>query len=128
MSQPGTHVADIADPNLYGAGDALGTWAYRRATTPVFWNELPDGDGFWAVMTYRPALEVYRQAHLFTSERGMRVGAEPTASASPPGTDGRSKPSRPPSSPTRGRPRPNCAPSFAPNCATSTPRKTASST
>jgi cytochrome P450 len=79
VSQPGTHVADIADPNLYGAGDALGTWAYLRATTPVFWNELPDGDGFWAVMTYRPALEVYRQAHLFTSERGMRVGAEPTA-------------------------------------------------
>ncbi|TNH29621.1 cytochrome P450 [Micromonospora orduensis] len=70
---------DISDPAIYGAGDAVATWAQLRATRPVFWNQPAGGEGFWAIMTYAPALQVYRDAATFTSEGGMRVGADRAA-------------------------------------------------
>lgn len=76
MTQSNSGMIDISDPAIYGAGDALATWAHLRATRPVFWNQPADGEGFWAVMTYAPALRVYRDAATFTSERGMRIGAD----------------------------------------------------
>ncbi|MEU3261525.1 cytochrome P450 [Streptomyces albidoflavus] len=72
---------DVADPGLYESGDPAATWAHLRATKPVFWNEHPPGRGFWSVMSYRPALEVYRNTGAFTSELGMRVGSDPAAVA-----------------------------------------------
>nr|WP_028922304.1 cytochrome P450 [Pseudonocardia acaciae] len=70
---------DIADPALYESGDPVAVWARLRATTPVFWNEHPPGPGFWAVMAYEPALEVYRNTDAFTSELGMRIDSDPAA-------------------------------------------------
>ncbi|WP_030408374.1 cytochrome P450 [Streptomyces albus] len=70
---------DVADPDLYVSGDPVATWARLRATTPVFWNEHPPGRGFWSVMTYQPALEVYRNTSAFTSELGMRVDSDAAA-------------------------------------------------
>lgn len=72
-------IQDIADPALYESGDPVAVWAHLRATTPVFWNEHPPGSGFWAVMAYEPALEVYRNTHAFTSELGMRIDSDPAA-------------------------------------------------
>ena len=72
-------IIDIADPMLYELGDPVAVWAQLRATTPVFWNEHPPGSGFWAVMTYEPALEVYRNTDAFTSELGMRIDSDPAA-------------------------------------------------
>lgn len=70
---------DIADPALYESGDPVAVWARLRATTPVYWNEHPPGPGFWAVMAYEPALEVYRNTDAFTSELGMRIDSDPAA-------------------------------------------------
>lgn len=78
MPQPDT-VTDVADPDLYAHGDPVATWASLRATSPVFWNEHPPGPGFWAVMSYAPALQVYRDTESFTSELGMRVDSDPEA-------------------------------------------------
>lgn len=72
-------IDDIADPALYESGDPVAVWAHLRATTPVFWNEHPPGPGFWAVMAYEPALEVYRNTDAFTSELGMRIDSDPAA-------------------------------------------------
>lgn len=72
-------MGDIADPMLYESGDPVAVWAQLRATTPVFWNEHPPGPGFWAVMAYEPALEVYRNTDAFTSELGMRIDSDPSA-------------------------------------------------
>jgi cytochrome P450 len=72
-------IDDIADPALYESGDPVAVWAQLRATTPVFWNEHPPGPGFWAVMAYEPALEVYRNTDAFTSELGMRIDSDPAA-------------------------------------------------
>lgn len=70
---------DVADPGLYESGDPLAVWAHLRATTPVVWNEHPPGPGFWSVMAYEPALQVYRNTGAFTSELGMRVDSDPAA-------------------------------------------------
>ena len=70
---------DVADPALYENGDPVTLWARLRATQPVFWNNHPPGPGFWAVMSYRPALEVYRNTDAFTSELGMRIDSDPAA-------------------------------------------------
>ncbi|WP_218923788.1 cytochrome P450 [Streptomyces sp. rh34] len=72
---------DIADPDLYADGDPLPVWEQLRATAPVHWNDHPHGGGFWAVMTHAPAVQVYRDNHTFTSERGMRLGSHPQAVA-----------------------------------------------
>lgn len=72
-------ISDIADPALFESGDPIAVWAQLRASTPVFWNEHPPGPGFWAVMAYAPALEVYRNTDAFTSELGMRIDSDPAA-------------------------------------------------
>ncbi|MET7905911.1 cytochrome P450 [Streptomyces sp. NPDC005355] len=70
---------DVADPGLYESGDPIAVWAQLRATTPVVWTEHPPGPGFWSVMSYEPALQVYRNTTAFTSELGMRVDSDPAA-------------------------------------------------
>ncbi|MER7046426.1 cytochrome P450 [Streptomyces jumonjinensis] len=76
---PDTTAVDVADPDLYASGDPVAIWAELRATSPVYWNAHPPGPGFWAVMSYAPALQVYRDTDAFTSELGMRVDSDPGA-------------------------------------------------
>lgn len=68
--------ADVTDADLYADGDPLPVWRDLRASAPVHWNgtSIP-GEGFWAVMTYEPAVRVYKDSAAFTSEQGMRLGS-----------------------------------------------------
>ncbi len=71
-----TTAIDIADPQLYADGDPVPVWRELRATAPVHWNETGlAGEPFWAVITYGPAMQVYKNSSVFTSERGMRLGS-----------------------------------------------------
>ncbi|RMI30440.1 cytochrome P450 [Nocardia stercoris] len=70
---------DISDPELYRSGNPVQEWARLRAESPVYWNERHDGSGFWSVMTYAPALAVYRNNEDFSSEYGMRLDSDPAA-------------------------------------------------
>ncbi|WP_018791294.1 cytochrome P450 [Salinispora arenicola] len=70
---------DVADPELFRSGDPLALWANLRRTTPVFWNEHPPGDGFWSIVSYAPALRMYRDTDSFTSEQGMRLDSDDAA-------------------------------------------------
>ncbi|MER6288595.1 cytochrome P450 [Streptomyces sviceus] len=74
-----SNIIDVADPGLYESGDPIAVWAHLRATTPVVWTEHAPGPGFWSVMSYEPALQVYRNTTSFTSELGMRVDSDPAA-------------------------------------------------
>lgn len=67
---------DVADADLYADGDPLPVWRRLRAEAPVHWNDtgVPD-EAFWAVMTYEPAVQIYKDTVAFTSERGMRLGS-----------------------------------------------------
>lgn len=71
---------DLADPALYGAGDPVPVWRRLRAEAPVYWNERPDKDGFWALTRYRDVVAVYKDHHTFTSQRGMRLDLDQRAS------------------------------------------------
>ncbi|MGH3761080.1 cytochrome P450 [Actinophytocola sp.] len=73
-----TPPADVADPDLYADRDPLPVWRHLRATSPVHWNDRPEhGGGFWAIMSYEPAVQVYRDNKAFTCERGIRLTLDP---------------------------------------------------
>jgi cytochrome P450 len=72
--------ADLADPALYGAGDPVHVWRELRAAAPVYWNERPGSDGFWALTRYQDVVAVYKDTRTFTSECGMRLDLNQAAS------------------------------------------------
>jgi cytochrome P450 len=61
---------DLSDPLLYSHGDAHLVWQTLRAEQPVFWQDLPDGRGFWSVTTYDDVCRVLGDYTSFTSARG----------------------------------------------------------
>lgn len=76
---PSLNAIDLADPDLYTASDGMHVFRLLQQQAPVFWNRRPNGTGFWALLRYADALEVFAQPQSFTSERGMQVGQEEAA-------------------------------------------------
>jgi cytochrome P450 len=76
---PVRSIVDLADPQLYATGDPVAAWAELRRRAPVYRNVRPDGSSFWALTTYDLVSRVFRGTKEFTSEQGMRLDAEPTA-------------------------------------------------
>jgi cytochrome P450 len=70
---------DLADPDLYTRDDGIAAFDLLRERHPVYWNRKADGYGFWALLRYADAVEVFRHPESFTSERGMQVGQEEAA-------------------------------------------------
>lgn len=70
---------DLADPALYGSGDPVPVWARLRRDNPVYRNVRPDGSSFWAITAHHLVSEVLRDHVRFTSEPGMQLDADPTA-------------------------------------------------
>ncbi|MCF6467965.1 cytochrome P450 [Nonomuraea sp. MG754425] len=65
---------DLADPDLYASTGGLTELRFLQERHPVYWNDLGDGAGFWALTRYADALKVYRSPRAFTSEQGIQVG------------------------------------------------------
>ncbi|WP_027341364.1 cytochrome P450 [Hamadaea tsunoensis] len=61
---------DLYDPRLYAYGDAHLAWQTLRREEPVFWQDLPDGRGFWSVTKYDDVRRVLSDHEAFTSQRG----------------------------------------------------------
>jgi cytochrome P450 len=61
---------DLHDPKLYSQGDPHLAWLTLRAERPVFWQDLPDGRGFWSVTKYDDCRRVLGDHTAFTSQRG----------------------------------------------------------
>lgn len=61
---------DLYDPDLYSRGDPHLVWQTLRAESPVFWQDLPDGRGFWSVTRYEDCRRVLGDYQAFTSQRG----------------------------------------------------------
>lgn len=77
---PALHEIDLGDPDTYAAPDwGLAVFRRLREGAPIFWNGRGDRQGFWALTRYRDAVDVYRDARSFTSERGVQVGQAETA-------------------------------------------------
>jgi cholest-4-en-3-one 26-monooxygenase len=58
---------DFSDPDLYADGLPLEQWALLRRTAPVWWNDVPDGEGFWVVSRHAEVLEVSHKPQIFSS-------------------------------------------------------------
>jgi cytochrome P450 len=72
---------DLADPQLYAAGDPVSAWAWLRENSPVYRNPPSEGleSGFWALTKYADQVAVLRNTQDFTSEAGMLLGHQDEA-------------------------------------------------
>jgi cytochrome P450 len=61
---------DIYDPDRYVAGVPHDVFDYLREHEPVFWQDMPDGPGYWAVLKHGDVVEVARQANLYSASEG----------------------------------------------------------
>ena len=62
---------DLADPDFYADGPPHALIAEARRTTPVLWQDMPDGQpGFWAILRHADVAAVARDPRTFSSERG----------------------------------------------------------
>src|SRR5579871_6728638 len=69
---------DIFDPDLYVEGPPHALFEKLRRTQPVYWQDMPDGHGYWAVLKHADIRDVARQPRLFSSrERGVQIETPP---------------------------------------------------
>lgn len=61
---------DLYDPTTFTDGDPHLIWQTLRDESPVFWQQLADGRGFWSVTKYDDCCHVLADHKAFTSARG----------------------------------------------------------
>ncbi len=71
MKTPGI---DLTDLDRFQRGEHHEMFRRLRAEEPVAWHDLPDGKGFWNLVTHPDVLRVNRDSALFSSEREGVVG------------------------------------------------------
>jgi cytochrome P450 len=64
---------NLADPDSFAGGAAIGCLDELRRSQPVSWHPEAGGPGFWAVTAHDRVAHVYRTSG-FSSERGMMLG------------------------------------------------------
>ena len=67
MSEPGVR---MWDPDWWARDDACDQLGELRRSDPVFWQETPDGGGYWAVLRHADAVEVSRHPEVYSSWLG----------------------------------------------------------
>ncbi|MGZ4718113.1 MAG: cytochrome P450 [Acidimicrobiales bacterium] len=61
---------DLYDPGGYVAGPPHDTFTRLRREQPVWWQDMPDGTGYWAVLRHADVTHVARHPLVFSAERG----------------------------------------------------------
>ncbi len=61
---------DLYDPDGYVAGPPHETFAQLRREQPVWWQEMPDEPGYWAVLRHADVVHVARHPLLFSAAQG----------------------------------------------------------
>ncbi len=64
---------DIYDPDGYVDAPPHAVFEYLRREQPVYWQDMPDGTGYWAILKHADVVEVSRQPTLFSAEIGSVV-------------------------------------------------------
>jgi cholest-4-en-3-one 26-monooxygenase len=65
---------DLTDLDAFQRGEHHEMFRRLRAEEPVAWHDLPDGKGFWNVVTHPDVTLVNRDSTLFSSEKENVVG------------------------------------------------------
>jgi cytochrome P450 len=61
---------DIYAPDRYVAGPPHEVFEHLRTTEPVFWQDMPDGTGYWAILKHADVVHVAREPNLFSASDG----------------------------------------------------------
>ena len=61
---------DLYDPDGYVAGPPHEALEHLRRTEPVYRQAMPDGTGYWAVLTHADVVHVARHPDLFSASEG----------------------------------------------------------
>jgi cytochrome P450 len=65
-----TDAIDLYDPDGYVAGPPHELFERLRRDEPVFWQPMPDGTGYWAVLRYADLMTVARDPQTFSAGLG----------------------------------------------------------
>lgn len=61
---------DIYSPQTYVEAPPHAFFAHLRAVEPVYWQDMPDGTGYWAITRHADVVEVSRQPRVFSAAEG----------------------------------------------------------
>jgi cytochrome P450 len=70
--------ADIYSPEAYTGGPPHELFAELRRTQPVFWQDIPNEPGYWAVLKHGDVERVARNPLLFSASLGGVILEDPT--------------------------------------------------
>ncbi|HUF83297.1 MAG TPA: cytochrome P450 [Acidimicrobiia bacterium] len=70
MAAVDTGTIDIYEPDRYVAGPPHEVFEHLRRTQPVYWQDMPDGTGYWAVLKHADVVHVAREPILFSASEG----------------------------------------------------------
>lgn len=65
-----TGIVDIYSPDTYVPAPPHETFEHLRRTQPVYWQDMPDGTGYWAVLKHADVVHVAREPVLFSASEG----------------------------------------------------------
>jgi len=68
---------DIYDPDLWAEGVPHETFRYLRANAPVFWQEVPEGRGYWALTKHADVMAASADPETFSAARGGIIIEDP---------------------------------------------------
>src|SRR5688500_8574774 len=61
---------DIYNPDRYVEAVPHDVFDHLRVHQPVFWQDMPDGPGYWAVLKHADVVEVARQPTVYSASEG----------------------------------------------------------
>jgi len=70
VDRPDLADIDLYDPDGYIAAPPHDTFTRLRSEQPVWWQAMPDGTGYWAVLRHADVMHVARHPQLFSAARG----------------------------------------------------------
>jgi cytochrome P450 len=70
MAAVDTEAIDIYEPDRYVAGPPHDVFEQLRRTQPVYWQDMPDGTGYWAILKHADVVHVAREPTLFSASEG----------------------------------------------------------
>ncbi len=70
MGAVDTGTIDIYEPDRYLDGPPHEVFEHLRRTEPVYWQDMPDGTGYWAVLKHADVVHVAREPNVFSASEG----------------------------------------------------------
>ncbi|MBI3677577.1 MAG: cytochrome P450 [Proteobacteria bacterium] len=64
---------DLYSPQSYASGHPFAQYKWLRENAPVFWQEEPNGKGYWAVTRYKDVWDVDRGFQAYSSEPTIMI-------------------------------------------------------